>query len=178
MSSITVPIYYKPNQRLPCLFSSVLDAMIMRNIVDVSKSNAFSTPLSLGGILRTTGLKAPCGDRKSGHTYGLSRFFSSVSGKTIPSLAFLSLSLVSVKQRRSYPLLMEQIVRGDTRRRSLPETSVRRRKDRFPDATAGVRRAVATETKVRLSLLIKALLRRIDLITHLVNTLDTIPRYR
>ena len=41
---------------------------------------------------------------KSGEsTYGLSRFFSSVSGKTIPSLAFLSLSLVSVKERRSYP---------------------------------------------------------------------------
>ena len=45
---------------------------------------------------------------KSGQsTYGLSRFFSSVSGKTLPSLAFLSLSLVSVKERRSYPLLME-----------------------------------------------------------------------
>nr|AAW84294.1 putative transposase [uncultured Poribacteria bacterium 64K2] len=51
---------------------------------------------------------------KSGtSTYGLSRFFSSVSGKTIPSLAFLSLSLVSVKERRSYPMVMEQIVRGD-----------------------------------------------------------------
>ena len=50
---------------------------------------------------------------KSGpSTYGLSRFFSSVYGKTIPSLAFLSLSLVSVKERRSYPLVMEQIVRG------------------------------------------------------------------
>ena len=42
---------------------------------------------------------------KSGQsTYGLS-FFSSVSGKTIPGLAFFSLSLVSVKERRSYPLL-------------------------------------------------------------------------
>ena len=51
---------------------------------------------------------------KSGtSTYGLSRFFSSVSGKTIPSLAFLSLSLVSVKERRSYPMVMEQIVRGN-----------------------------------------------------------------
>ena len=56
---------------------------------------------------------------KSGSsTYGLSRFFSSVHGKTIPSLAFLGLSLVSVKERRSYPMLMEQIVRGDTRSRS------------------------------------------------------------
>ena len=52
---------------------------------------------------------------KSGKsTYGLSRFFSSVSGKTIPGLAFFSLSLVSVKGRRSYPLVMEQVVRGDS----------------------------------------------------------------
>ena len=56
---------------------------------------------------------------KSGQsTYGLSRFFSSVYGKTLPGLAFFSLSLVSVKERRSYPLAMEQIVRGDTRSRS------------------------------------------------------------
>ena len=62
---------------------------------------------------------------KSGQsTYGLSRFFSSVYGKTIPSLAFLSLSLVSVKERRSYPLVMEQIVRKETcGLRSPPETS-------------------------------------------------------
>ena len=52
---------------------------------------------------------------KSGpSTYGLSRFFSSTDGKTLPGLAFLSLSLVSVKERRSYPMVMEQIVRGDT----------------------------------------------------------------
>ena len=51
---------------------------------------------------------------KSGEsTYGLLRFFSSAAGKTIPGLAFLSLSLVNVKERRSYPMVMEQIVRGD-----------------------------------------------------------------
>ena len=50
---------------------------------------------------------------KSGpSTYGLWRFFSSVHSKTIPGLAFLCLSLVSVKERRSYPLVMEQVVRG------------------------------------------------------------------
>ena len=50
---------------------------------------------------------------KSGDsTHGLSRFFSSVYGRSVPSVAFFSLSLVSVKERRSYPLVMEQIVRG------------------------------------------------------------------
>ena len=51
---------------------------------------------------------------KSGeNTYGVSRFFSSTYGKTVPGLSFLSLSLVSVKDRRSYPMVMEQIVRPD-----------------------------------------------------------------
>ena len=61
---------------------------------------------------------------KSGQsTYGLSRFFSSVYGKTLPGLAFFSLSLVSVKERRSYPLAMEQIVRGETRSLRSPVAS-------------------------------------------------------
>ena len=52
---------------------------------------------------------------KSGkHTYGLSRFFSSTHGKAIPSLSFLAVSLVSVNERRSYPMAIEQIVRCET----------------------------------------------------------------
>ena len=52
---------------------------------------------------------------KSGdETHGLSRFFSSTDGKTIPSLAFFAVSIICVKQRRSYPMLIEQIVRGET----------------------------------------------------------------
>ena len=51
---------------------------------------------------------------KSGdETYGLSRFFASTYGKTIQGLAFFAVSLISVKKRRSYPLLIEQIVRSE-----------------------------------------------------------------
>ena len=51
---------------------------------------------------------------KSGNaTYGLSRFFSSLCGKAIPGLSFLSLSLVSIQERSSYPMVMEQIVRSN-----------------------------------------------------------------
>ncbi len=47
---------------------------------------------------------------KSGkQTHGLDRFFSSLYGKTVPGLGFLSLSLISVKRRTSYPVLTEQI---------------------------------------------------------------------
>ena len=63
------------------------------------------------------------------NTYGLDRFFSSIYGKAIPSLAFLALSLVSVKERRSYPMTIEQIVKDDTSSDTM-ETSVSK-----PDAT-------------------------------------------
>jgi putative transposase len=45
------------------------------------------------------------------HTYGLDRFFASVYGKSVPGLAFFSLSLISIKERRSFPVAVEQVVR-------------------------------------------------------------------
>jgi putative transposase len=47
---------------------------------------------------------------KSGKkTYGLDRFFSSLHGKAVPGLCFLSVSLISVTRRTSYPALTEQV---------------------------------------------------------------------
>jgi putative transposase len=46
------------------------------------------------------------------HTHGLDRFFASLYGKSVPGLAFFSLSLISTKQRRSFPLAVEQVVRS------------------------------------------------------------------
>jgi len=47
---------------------------------------------------------------KSGKTtYGLDRFFSSLYGKAVPGLCFLTLSLLSVKHRISYPMVTEQV---------------------------------------------------------------------
>ena len=49
---------------------------------------------------------------KSGkHTPGLDRFFASLYGKPVPGLAFFALSLISTKQRRSFPIALEQVVR-------------------------------------------------------------------
>ena len=51
---------------------------------------------------------------KSGDaTYGLSRFFASTVGKTIRGLAFFAVSIICVNKRRSYPMLIEQVVRGE-----------------------------------------------------------------
>jgi len=44
---------------------------------------------------------------KSGKkTYGLGRFFSSIYGRAVPGLEFFSLSLISVKRHKAYPILM------------------------------------------------------------------------
>jgi putative transposase len=47
------------------------------------------------------------------HTHGLDRFFSSLYGKPVPGLAFFTLSLVSLQQRRSFPVRVEQVVRSE-----------------------------------------------------------------
>ena len=41
-------------------------------------------------------------------TYGLGRFYSSLAQRPIPGLSFLVISLIDVRQRRSYPLQVEQ----------------------------------------------------------------------
>ena len=46
-------------------------------------------------------------------TYGLDRFFSSLYGKPVPGLSFFTLSLISVKERRSYPIRVEQMLRTE-----------------------------------------------------------------
>jgi hypothetical protein len=51
---------------------------------------------------------------KSGQkTYGLDRFFSSLYGKPVAGLSFFSLSLISVKERTSYPVMTEQVVKEE-----------------------------------------------------------------
>ena len=44
-------------------------------------------------------------------TYGLDCFFASLLKRAVPGLSFFTLALVCVKQRRSYPIRMEQTVR-------------------------------------------------------------------
>jgi putative transposase len=44
------------------------------------------------------------------HTHGLDRFFASLYGKPVPGLAFFTLSLISTRQRRSFPIAVEQVV--------------------------------------------------------------------
>ena len=54
---------------------------------------------------------------KSGkYTHGLGRYFSSLQKQTVSSLCFITLSLIDVKTRKSYPLLVEQLIREDVKK--------------------------------------------------------------
>ncbi len=56
---------------------------------------------------------------KSGKkTYGLDRFFSSLASKPILGLSFFTLSLVSVEQRHSFPIHIEQVIKSDIEKSS------------------------------------------------------------
>jgi hypothetical protein len=46
-------------------------------------------------------------------THGLDYFFSSLQQKAVPGLSFFTVSLVSTKQRRSYPVCVEQMMRTE-----------------------------------------------------------------
>jgi hypothetical protein len=56
-------------------------------------------------------------------TCGLDRFFSSLYGKAVPGLCFLSLSLISVKRRMSYPALTAQVEKAPVAQPSPKKTS-------------------------------------------------------
>ncbi|MBP1467446.1 transposase, partial [Candidatus Chloroploca sp. M-50] len=56
-------------------------------------------------------------------THGLDRFFSSLAGKPVPGLAFFTLSLISVKQRRSFPIQVAQLFRARGEPASVPDAT-------------------------------------------------------
>ncbi len=77
-------------------------------------------------------------------THGVERFFSSLYGKAVPGLAFLTLALVSVEQERAYPLLVEQRVKQPVERAPAPVASCE-------GAAAPKRRAVPKGAATKIS---------------------------
>ena len=55
-------------------------------------------------------------------TYGLGRFFSSLYKRPVPGLAFFSLSLVSIEQRHSFPVRIEQVLKPTPPKTPAPQT--------------------------------------------------------
>ena len=66
------------------------------------------------------------------HTHGLDRFFSSLYGKPVPGLAFFTLSLVSLQQRRSFPVRVEQVVRSEAEKAASKAKAARKKQTSSP----------------------------------------------
>lgn len=64
-------------------------------------------------------------------TYGLGRYFHSIYNRAVPSISFLNLSLISVKQHRAYPIIVKQVIKpekkADTQEEKKPESKKRGR---------------------------------------------------
>jgi putative transposase len=82
---------------------------------------------------------------KSGKTtYGFDRFFSSLYGRAVPGVCFLSLSLLSVKRRLSYPVMTGQVEKTcEAATPAQATTKARRQRGRPPGRKNRNRREVA-----------------------------------
>lgn len=66
---------------------------------------------------------------KSGkETHGLDYFFSGLLNKVVKGVAIFCLSLVSVEERRSYPLQVEQVIRSEAEKAATQERKQKRAK--------------------------------------------------
>jgi hypothetical protein len=66
---------------------------------------------------------------KSGkETHGLDYFFSGLLNKVVKGISIFSLSLVSVEERRSYPLRVEQVIRSEAEKAAAKERKQKRAK--------------------------------------------------
>ena len=104
------------------------------------------------------------------HTHGLDRFFASLYGKSVPGLAFFTLSLLSTKQRRSFPLALEQVLRTPQEQAALRPNAASHPAERAPKRKPGRPKGSSTKAKstvelppelTRIQALLLALLARI-----------------
>jgi len=71
-------------------------------------------------------------------TAGLGRFFSSIYKRPVPGLAFFSLALVSTKDRRAFPVRIEQVVRSEAEKAATKaKTTAKKAKETAPKRKPG-----------------------------------------
>jgi DDE superfamily endonuclease len=87
------------------------------------------------------------------HTHGLDRFFASLYGKSVPAVAFFTLSLISTTQRRSFPLAVEQVLRTAEEKAALAtKTAARPKAQAAPKRKPGRPKGSSTKTKATVEL--------------------------
>jgi IS4 transposase len=104
-------------------------------------------------------------------TYGLDRFFSSLMSKPISGLSFFTLSLLSVKQRHSFPIQIEQVIKSDVEKSSgSPNSEIKTQEKRGRGRPKGSKNKNKTEVIFTFELLrIKAMINKLfELIANFI----------
>lgn len=85
-------------------------------------------------------------------TYGLDRFFSSIYDRPVAGLAFFVLSLVSVQERTSYPIVTEQVIRSaeDKAARQAKKQAKQRHEPTQPQGQPGRRAGSKNRDKTKI----------------------------
>jgi len=109
-------------------------------------------------------------------TYGLDRFFSGLQQKVIPSVSFFVFSLVSVNQRRAYPVCVEQTIRSaEEKAASQAKQAAKKVKSSEPKRKRGrpkgsknkdKSKVILTPELLRIQEMLKALLLRFGALLH------------
>ena len=103
-------------------------------------------------------------------THGVGRFFSSIYQRAVPGLAFFSLALISTKDRRAFPMCMDQVVRTEAEQAATKPKPVAKQKAATPKRKPGRPKGSKNTPKAdvplspelqRIQMLVQALLRRI-----------------
>src|SRR6266487_3024662 len=100
------------------------------------------------------------------HSPGLDRFFASLYGKSIPGLAFFALALISTRERRSFPIAVEQVVRSPAEKAAAQakaaNPTTKRKPGRPQGSTSRTKPTLELSPELaRIQTLIRALLTRI-----------------
>jgi len=87
------------------------------------------------------------------HTFGLDRFFSSIYQHPVSGLAFFSLALVSTKDRRAFPVRIEQVVRTEAEKAaSKAKAAAKKTKQATPKRKPGRPKGSKTKPKADVTL--------------------------
>jgi putative transposase len=94
-------------------------------------------------------------------TCGLDRFFSSISQKAVPSVAFLSLALISTTPRRAFPVRLEHVVRTEAEKAAATAKAVAK-KTKHPGPKRKPGRPKGSKTTPRTDVVFSPELQRIQ----------------
>jgi putative transposase len=131
----------------------------------------FRTHLFQGADVYLLGGEETVVSKAGTQTHGLSRFFASLYGKPMPSVAFFTLSLRGTQQRRSFPMAVEQVVRTPQEKAAVrakrvakapPDPTQKRKPGRPKGSTTKAKTALELRPELtRIQTLILQLMKRI-----------------